>query len=112
MTVDRLRFGPYKPPALKKGDRAFCLYRDANVVVTSWTDTNSSAHPVATEARDVAAQSAAPSALHSEMIRILEWRPAWFEFTHVYLWQTGTILVVFLTFALWLRTLAARPQPA
>jgi hypothetical protein len=36
---DRLKllFGPYKAPALKRGDRATCLYRDATVVITSWT---------------------------------------------------------------------------
>src|SRR4051794_35904529 len=34
----RLLHGPYEAPALKKGDRATCLYRDATVVVTSWSD--------------------------------------------------------------------------
>jgi hypothetical protein len=36
---DRLKllFGPYKPPPLKRGDRATCLYRDCEVVITSWT---------------------------------------------------------------------------
>jgi hypothetical protein len=34
----RLLYGPYQAPALKKGDRAFCLYRDCEVVITSWTD--------------------------------------------------------------------------
>jgi hypothetical protein len=34
----RLLHGPYRPPRLRKGGRAFCLYRDADVVVTSWTD--------------------------------------------------------------------------
>jgi hypothetical protein len=34
----KLLFGPYTPPPLKKGDRATCLYRDADVVVTSWSD--------------------------------------------------------------------------
>jgi hypothetical protein len=29
--------GPYRAPALRKGDRASCLYRDGDVVVTSWT---------------------------------------------------------------------------
>jgi hypothetical protein len=33
----KLLHGPYEPPALKKGDRAFCLFRDADVIVTSWT---------------------------------------------------------------------------
>jgi hypothetical protein len=28
---------PYHPPALRRGDRAVCLFRDADVVVTSWT---------------------------------------------------------------------------
>jgi hypothetical protein len=37
--ADRLKllFGPYKPPALRRGDRAFCLYRDAAVVVSGWS---------------------------------------------------------------------------
>ena len=30
--------GPYVPPPLKRGDRATCLFRDCEVVVTSWTD--------------------------------------------------------------------------
>jgi hypothetical protein len=34
----KLLFGPYKPPPLKRGDRAFCLFRDCDVVLTSWTD--------------------------------------------------------------------------
>ncbi len=33
-----LLHGPYRAPALGKGDRAFCLFRDCEVVVTSWTD--------------------------------------------------------------------------
>jgi hypothetical protein len=33
----KLLFGPYKPPPMKRGDRAFCLLRDCDVVVTSWT---------------------------------------------------------------------------
>lgn len=45
------------------------------------------------------------------LIGILGWRRQWFEFAHVYLWQTGTIVVVFVTFALWLRTVA-RPAQA
>src|SRR5262245_4692176 len=38
--LDRVKFlfGPYCPPPLKRGDRAFCLFRDCTVVVTSWTD--------------------------------------------------------------------------
>jgi hypothetical protein len=34
----KLLFGPYKAPPLRRGDRAFCLLRDCDVVVTSWTD--------------------------------------------------------------------------
>jgi hypothetical protein len=34
----RLLFIPYHPPRLQRGDRAHCVYRDAIVVVTSWTD--------------------------------------------------------------------------
>jgi hypothetical protein len=33
-----LLHGPYQPPALRRGDRATCLYLDAEVVITSWTD--------------------------------------------------------------------------
>ena len=46
------------------------------------------------------------------LIGILSWRRSWFEFAHVYLWQTGTILVVFVTFALWLRALGRTKRPA
>src|SRR5262245_47917308 len=34
----KLLFGSYLAPPLKRGDRAFCLFRDCTVVVTSWTD--------------------------------------------------------------------------
>jgi len=34
----RLLHAPYDPPPLKRGDRATCLYRDCDVVITSWTD--------------------------------------------------------------------------
>ena len=34
----KLLFGPYRPPPLKRGDRAYCLFRGYVVVVTSWTD--------------------------------------------------------------------------
>jgi hypothetical protein len=33
----RLLAAPYTPPPLRRGDRTFCLYRDADVTVTSWT---------------------------------------------------------------------------
>jgi hypothetical protein len=38
LTPSALLFGPYHPPALYTGDRATCLFRDCDVVVTSWTD--------------------------------------------------------------------------
>jgi len=34
----RLLFGPYEAPPLRRGERAFCLFRDAPVIVTNWTD--------------------------------------------------------------------------
>ena len=43
------------------------------------------------------------------LIWVLAWRQSWFDFVHVYLWQTGTILIVFATFALWITTLGRRP---
>src|SRR5262245_27377772 len=33
----RLLAGPHTPPPLRRGDRATCRYRDADVVITSWT---------------------------------------------------------------------------
>jgi hypothetical protein len=33
-----LLFTPYRPPALKRGDRATCLFRDCDVIVTGWSD--------------------------------------------------------------------------
>lgn len=44
------------------------------------------------------------------LIAILAWKRDWFEFAHVYLWQTGTVIAVFATFALWLRWTAPRSQ--
>jgi hypothetical protein len=40
MPEDRhlLLHGPYRPPPLRKGDKTTCLYRDCDVVVTSWSD--------------------------------------------------------------------------
>ena len=29
--------GPYAPPVVRRGDRAFCLYRDCDVIVTGWS---------------------------------------------------------------------------
>jgi hypothetical protein len=34
----RLLHGPYKTPRLRRGERAFCLFHDCDVVVTGWTD--------------------------------------------------------------------------
>jgi hypothetical protein len=34
----RLLFGPYQAPHRRRGDRATCLYRDCDVVVTDWTN--------------------------------------------------------------------------
>ncbi len=34
----RLLHGPYRLPPLKRGARATCLYRDCDVVITTWTD--------------------------------------------------------------------------
>ena len=44
------------------------------------------------------------------LIWVLAWRASWFDFAHVYLWQTGTVLIVFLTFALWLRAVTGRRE--
>jgi hypothetical protein len=33
----KLLFGPYRAPPLKVGDRALCLYRDAEVVIYGWS---------------------------------------------------------------------------
>jgi hypothetical protein len=33
----KLLYGPYTPPALRVGDRAMCLYRDAEVVIYDWS---------------------------------------------------------------------------
>ena len=34
----KLLHGPYKAPRLRRGDRAFCLFRDCDVIVAGWTD--------------------------------------------------------------------------
>jgi hypothetical protein len=34
----RLLHGPYEPPPLRQGARTTCLYRDADVVITGWSD--------------------------------------------------------------------------
>ena len=34
----QLLHGPYHAPAVKRGDRVSCLYRDGDVIVTGWSD--------------------------------------------------------------------------
>jgi hypothetical protein len=34
----RLLHGPYTAPALERGDRVTCFYRDADVIITGWSD--------------------------------------------------------------------------
>src|SRR5438309_2124885 len=33
----KLLFGPYRPPAVRRGERMFCFYRDRDVIVTGWS---------------------------------------------------------------------------
>jgi hypothetical protein len=33
----RLLHGPFKAPPLRRGDRAFCFYRDKEVIITRWS---------------------------------------------------------------------------
>ena len=35
--LTKLLFGPYYPPRLHVGDKATCLLRDGDVIITSWT---------------------------------------------------------------------------
>ncbi len=37
------------------------------------------------------------------LVPVIAHRPQWFEFIHVYLWQTVTLIVVFTCFLAWLR---------
>jgi hypothetical protein len=34
----QLRHGPYNPPALRRGYRTTCLFRDGDVIITGWSD--------------------------------------------------------------------------
>jgi hypothetical protein len=34
----QLLHGPYTPPSLRRGDKATCLFRDGDVVITGWSD--------------------------------------------------------------------------
>ena len=46
------------------------------------------------------------------LLPVLAHRPQWFEFIHVYLWQTVTLIVVFVCFLAWLRFQpATRAEP-
>lgn len=42
---------------------------------------------------------------------VLRFHPQWFEFIHIYLWQTMTLLVVFAMFLVWLRLQNRAPAP-
>src|SRR5258706_11523487 len=46
------------------------------------------------------------------LMAILSVKREWFEFAHVYLWQTGTVLAVFRTFALWVQSTATKSRAA
>ena len=45
------------------------------------------------------------------LIPVLKYRPTWFDFIHVYLWQTTTLIVVFAMFLIWLGTQTRRRTP-
>jgi hypothetical protein len=34
----QLLHGPYTPQPLRRGDKATCLFRDCDVVITGWSD--------------------------------------------------------------------------
>jgi exosortase/archaeosortase family protein len=46
------------------------------------------------------------------LVPVLAHRPQLFEFIHVYLWQTVTLVVVFALFLVWLKLQAPRPARA
>jgi len=46
------------------------------------------------------------------LFAVLAARPSWFEFSHVYLWQIGTILAVLGAYILWLEWTARRTPAA
>ena len=46
------------------------------------------------------------------LVPVLAYRPQLFDFIHVYLWQTVTLIVVFALFLLWLRLHPPRDAPA
>lgn len=45
------------------------------------------------------------------LVPVLRHRPEWFEFIHVYMWQTMTLLVVFALFMAWLGLQQRRGAP-
>jgi exosortase/archaeosortase family protein len=45
------------------------------------------------------------------LMAVIAWWPASFDFIHMYLWQTISLLVVLLVFLLWLRLFRERPEP-
>lgn len=45
------------------------------------------------------------------LVPVLRFHPEWFEFIHVYLWQTATLLVVFGLFMAWLGLQRPRARP-
>jgi exosortase/archaeosortase family protein len=45
------------------------------------------------------------------LMAVLAWMPQHFKFVHVYLWQTGTLLVVIALFVLWIQTEPRVPAP-
>src|SRR5687768_7288798 len=36
--AEHLLHGPYTPPPLRRWDRAYCLVRDCEVIITGWSD--------------------------------------------------------------------------
>jgi exosortase/archaeosortase family protein len=44
------------------------------------------------------------------LLAVLGWRPQWFEFIHVYLWQTVTFVTVLGFFLLWLHLQESRSE--
>jgi exosortase/archaeosortase family protein len=44
------------------------------------------------------------------LMLVLAFKPGWFDFIHVYLWQTVTLIVVFAMFVLWLHLQAPTPS--
>lgn len=45
------------------------------------------------------------------LIAAMKWEPKVFDFMHVYLWQTVTVVVVSVLFVLWVRLGQPRPSP-